>query len=162
MFWWQLLLRMSWNLWNHILSLNHRCSGNPQPHHSYYLLSKILSGGGTTRISNIRGDWHCCQKRESQDHAWKPCFQVAQFHNTVLLEIYYLSVIWQKPRLTLSKKTKKDRRSGQFPDTQSRLQIRRPGNWKHWWSHRCSLWKNSENEKLLIPRRKSKRNLPIF
>ena len=81
-------------------------------------------GGGTTRISNIRGDWHCCQKRESQDHAWKPCFQVAQFHNTVLLEIYYLSVIWQKPRLTLLKKTqKKDRRSGQFPDTQSRLQI---------------------------------------
>ena len=50
-------------------------------------------GRGTTRISNIRGDWHCCQKRESQDHARKPCFQVAQFHNTVLLEIYYLSVI---------------------------------------------------------------------
>ena len=29
----------------------------------------ISIGGGTTRISNIRGDWHCCQKRESQDHA---------------------------------------------------------------------------------------------
>ena len=41
---------MFWNLWNHILSRNHRCSGNPQPHHLYYLISKILSGG-TTRIN---------------------------------------------------------------------------------------------------------------
>ena len=32
---------------------------------------------------------------------------------------------------TIEKNTKKDRRSGQFPDTQSRLQIKRPGNRMH-------------------------------